>query len=188
MNKYSVDCRWSEEDGAFVAVCPELGQLSALGSTAKEAVEELEIAVSLALETYEEEGWPLPNPQTTHCYSGQFRVRLPRSLHAWLVSEAEQEGVSLNSFVISSLSEIRGARYQGTPVQGGLHDPQDAVPQEVFRQLLAAWSHGRSKSTHSVLSWFTQPGAARTTGVSSTVSRGFEVGTFVNDYLGGHGG
>lgn len=109
-DRYSADACWSDEDGAFVAVCPEFDGLSALGVTAKEAVEELESAIALAVETHQEEGWPLPQPRLRHQFSGQFRVRLPRSLHAWLVLEAEREGVSLNSFVLARLSEARGSR------------------------------------------------------------------------------
>ena len=55
-----------------------------------------------------EEGWELPEPRTIRRYSGQFRVRLPESLHGWLVEAAEAEGVSLNTFVVAKLSEARG--------------------------------------------------------------------------------
>jgi HicB family len=37
-------------------------------------------------------------------YSGKFNVRLPRSLHAALASEAEAEGVSLNQLVLAKLA------------------------------------------------------------------------------------
>jgi hypothetical protein len=37
-------------------------------------------------------------------YSGKFNVRIPKSLHAALVSEAEAEGVSLNQLVLAKLS------------------------------------------------------------------------------------
>lgn len=37
-------------------------------------------------------------------YSGKFNVRLPKSLHAALVSEAEAEGVSLNQLVVAKLA------------------------------------------------------------------------------------
>jgi predicted HicB family RNase H-like nuclease len=37
-------------------------------------------------------------------YSGKFNVRLPRSLHAALASEAEAEGVSLNQLVVAKLA------------------------------------------------------------------------------------
>jgi hypothetical protein len=37
-------------------------------------------------------------------YSGKFNVRIPKSLHAALVSEAEVEGVSLNQLVLAKLA------------------------------------------------------------------------------------
>ncbi len=37
-------------------------------------------------------------------YSGKFNVRVPKSLHAALVSEAEAEGVSLNQLVVAKLA------------------------------------------------------------------------------------
>jgi hypothetical protein len=36
--------------------------------------------------------------------SGQFRLRVPRALHADLVREAKSQGVSLNSYVLYLLS------------------------------------------------------------------------------------
>lgn len=37
-------------------------------------------------------------------FSGKFNVRIPKSLHAALVSEAEKEGVSLNQLVLTKLA------------------------------------------------------------------------------------
>ena len=37
-------------------------------------------------------------------YSGKFNVRIPKSLHAALVCEAEAEGVSLNQLVLAKLA------------------------------------------------------------------------------------
>ncbi len=108
MAKYSMRVAWSPGDGVFVASCVELGGLSAHGRTPSDAASELSEAIRLALGTYEEQGWTLPEPRTLREYSGQFRVRLPESLHAWLAEEAEAEGVSLNTLVIAKLSEARG--------------------------------------------------------------------------------
>jgi predicted RNase H-like HicB family nuclease len=108
--KYSADVRWSEEDRAYVALCPELGDLSALGDSPQEALTELGEAIGLATQTYHAHGWPLPEPAVHQGFSGQFRVRMPRSLHAWLVREAHREGVSLNTLVIARLAEARGQR------------------------------------------------------------------------------
>jgi predicted HicB family RNase H-like nuclease len=49
----------------------------------------------------------LPEPQTgpqQREYSGKFNVRVPKSLHAALASEAEAEGVSLNQLVVAKLA------------------------------------------------------------------------------------
>ena len=37
-------------------------------------------------------------------YSGKFNVRVPKTLHAALASEAESEGVSLNQLVVAKLA------------------------------------------------------------------------------------
>jgi predicted RNase H-like HicB family nuclease len=106
--RYTSRLFWSAEDEAFVAICPELGGISALGETRENAVAELSIAISLTVETYLEEGWDLPAPLSAPAYSGQFRVRLPKSLHAWLAEKAAAEDVSLNTLVIHLLSRARG--------------------------------------------------------------------------------
>jgi predicted HicB family RNase H-like nuclease len=46
---------------------------------------------------------PSVGPQRRE-YSGKFNVRVPRSLHAALASEAEAEGVSLNQLVLAKLA------------------------------------------------------------------------------------
>jgi hypothetical protein len=46
---------------------------------------------------------PPVNPQRRE-YSGKFNVRVPKSLHAALASEAEAEGVSLNQLVVAKLA------------------------------------------------------------------------------------
>src|SRR5262249_18063863 len=46
---------------------------------------------------------PEAGPQRRE-YSGKFNVRIPKSLHAALVSEAEAEAVSLNQLVLAKLA------------------------------------------------------------------------------------
>ena len=46
---------------------------------------------------------PPVNPKQRE-HSGKFNVRLPKSLHAALASEAEAEGVSLNHLVVAKLA------------------------------------------------------------------------------------
>jgi predicted HicB family RNase H-like nuclease len=52
---------------------------------------------------------PPVNPQRSE-YSGKFNVRVPKSLHAALAREAEDEGVSLNQLVVAKLAMHLGVR------------------------------------------------------------------------------
>lgn len=105
MPNYSFNVFWSAPDQGYIAVSPEFEDLSAFGHTPEEALAEMRTVLNLAIETYAAEGWPLPEPKALPDYSGQFRVRLPKSLHARLATQAAIEGVSLNTLVVSILSE-----------------------------------------------------------------------------------
>jgi predicted RNase H-like HicB family nuclease len=104
MTKYSRTVQWSEQDDAYLAICPELAGVSAFGDSPEEALAELDVVIELTIETYEEKGWKLPAPNVATEYSGQFRARLPRSLHQQLAQRAEAEGVSQNTLVITYLA------------------------------------------------------------------------------------
>lgn len=103
--KYSMNTIWSEEDSGFIATVKEFPGLSAFGETRSEAIREAEIALEGFLEVYKEGNIELPPPETARQFSGQLRVRLPKSLHASLSEEADREGVSLNSHINHLLSE-----------------------------------------------------------------------------------
>jgi predicted RNase H-like HicB family nuclease len=127
MSRYSSVVRWSDNDDAYIAVCPELGGISAFGDTPEEAISELGVAVGLAIETYEEEGWPLPEPAVVEEFSGQFRVRLPRSLHALLAHQAELEGVSQNSLVVAYIAASLKQAEIEKKVENALDQMQESI-------------------------------------------------------------
>ena len=103
--KYSFRLQFSDEDGGYIAVSPEFPGLSAYGETPNEALKEAVDALELFIETYSEQGKPLPEANFTRDYSGQIRARLPKSLHERLAMRAEDEGVSLNTLMIQLLCE-----------------------------------------------------------------------------------
>ena len=105
MNKHAISIKWSDEDNSFVATIPGIKALSALGATREEALSELHIAADAYLESLEAAGQPLPPLQIAIPYSGQLRLRMPKSLHAALSTEAEDENISLNTFIVTLLSE-----------------------------------------------------------------------------------
>lgn len=106
--KYSFHLAWSDEDEAYIASCPEFPGLLAHGDTPEEAIRAAESALELNIETYSENNMPLPEPLTRQEYSGQFRVRLPKSLHRQAALMAEREEVSLNTFVATAIAEKVG--------------------------------------------------------------------------------
>ncbi len=105
MPGYSQSVAWSSEDGMYVASCPELNNLMALSDTEENAVKELKVAIDLVLQDMHDAGESIPEPQTYSLHSGQFRVRIPRTLHSRLVLQAQRERVSLNSLVNMFLAE-----------------------------------------------------------------------------------
>ena len=55
------------------------------------------------LEAAIEEGLDIKEPQEE--YSGQLRLRMPKSLHRQLSRKAAEEGVSLNQYVVYELGK-----------------------------------------------------------------------------------
>ena len=105
MYKYSINVVWSDEDECYIATIPEFTGLSAFGDTQEGAIQEALVALEGFIEIYKEDNVPIPIPKTHKPHSGQTRLRLPKSLHAILVEEAKNEGVSLNTYIIHLLSE-----------------------------------------------------------------------------------
>lgn len=101
---YSFRVIWSEEDQSFVATCPEFEGVSAFGDTAEDALREAQVALRLTIETYVQSRWDIPAPASLQSYSGQFRLRVPRSLHARLAEAAADDGVSLNTYAVNLLA------------------------------------------------------------------------------------
>jgi predicted RNase H-like HicB family nuclease len=105
MFHYSMVLQWSEEDNAYIATVPELPGLSAFGASPEKAIKELNIAKKPFLEVMAEDGEELPDADVLRPFSGQTRLRLPKSLHASLSLQAKSNGVSLNTYIVMLLSE-----------------------------------------------------------------------------------
>jgi len=52
-----------------------------------------------------EDGSSIPEPARLEDYSGQFKLRLPKSLHRLLVQKSSEEGVSMNQYCVYLLSK-----------------------------------------------------------------------------------
>jgi antitoxin HicB len=107
--KYPVTIEAAQEGGYFVQI-EDLPGCYAQGETVEEAMEMIEIARKMWLEVAYEDGQDIAEPRTTYEYSGKFNVRVPKDLHRKLDRMAVREGVSLNQYIVSSLSQTVGRK------------------------------------------------------------------------------
>jgi antitoxin HicB len=96
----------SESDGGgYLIEYPDVPGCMSDGETPEEAIANGMDALNSCLRTMREFGDPFPRPGAFSESSGQWRQRVPKSLHARLVARAGMEGVSLNTLVTSLLAE-----------------------------------------------------------------------------------
>lgn len=67
-------------------------------------------AVEMAIETLEEDGRPLPEPEFETPYSGNLSLRLGSHLHRRVAERAEVEGTSINSLLRTAIAYYLGLR------------------------------------------------------------------------------
>jgi predicted RNase H-like HicB family nuclease len=113
--RYRILVEWSEDDRAFVARVPALPGCAAHGATPERAAAEARRAAEAMLAVLAEDGDAPPPADAVADYSGQIRLRLPRSLHERLSRLATADGVSLNQEMVSLLAEGCGLRAMERP-------------------------------------------------------------------------
>ena len=97
-----------EEGGGYLIEFPDFPGCLADGETPEAAMNEGVDALRSYMNTLQELGRPIP--ASGEVYGGQWRQRVPKSLHAALARRAEREGVSLNMLVTTILAEGLGRR------------------------------------------------------------------------------
>jgi antitoxin HicB len=94
-----------EDGGGYLIEYPDIPGCLSDGETPAVAILNGKDALKSALRTIREFGDPIPKPGSFSASSGQWRQRVPKSLHARLVAPAAREGVSLNMLVTALLAE-----------------------------------------------------------------------------------
>ena len=97
------------DGGGWLASVPALPGCMGDGETREEALADAESAIAEWMDAAARLGRSVPAPASL----GQWRQRVPRSLHEKLKIRAAQEGVSLNALVTSVLAEAVGKRALG---------------------------------------------------------------------------
>ena len=91
-------------EGGYIASYPEFPGCLSSGETVDTAAENALDAKRVWLEAALEDGVAIPEPADVE-YSGQFKLRLPKSLHRALAENSKREGVSMNQYCVYLLSK-----------------------------------------------------------------------------------
>ena len=102
---YRMEIVEDKDEGGFVVSYPELPGCITCGETIERAVENAADAKKAWLEAALEEGIEIHEPGSLEEYSGQFKIRMPRSLHRDLAEHSKKEGISMNQYCIYLLSK-----------------------------------------------------------------------------------
>ncbi len=111
LKRYPYEARLEENDGLtyFVVRFIDFDHVGGAGDTIDEAIALAYEALGTMVDNMEEEGIPIPPPTVTplqYDVSGRVTLRMPKSLHRKLIRRADEEGVSINTVIVTALAEF----------------------------------------------------------------------------------
>lgn len=99
-------------EGGFAVRFPELPGCLTCADTMEEAVRNAEDCKREWLAAAIEDRTPIPEPMTDEDYSGQFKLRIPKSLHKSLAEHSKAEGISMNQYCLYLLTKNNAVFHQ----------------------------------------------------------------------------
>ena len=102
---YRMEIVEDKDEGGFVVTYPDLPGCISCGETIESAVANAIDAKEVWLEVAIEEGIEINEPDSLDDYSGQFKLRIPKSLHKSLAEHSQREGRSMNQYCVYLLSK-----------------------------------------------------------------------------------
>lgn len=88
----------------YVGKIEEMYDVKTFGNTVDELYKNIYEVLEMAIEDRLEDGEEVPEPIENE-YSGRILARVPKSLHKFLVEQAEKENTSLNQLILYKLSK-----------------------------------------------------------------------------------
>jgi len=101
---YRMEIVEDSSEGGFVVSYPDLPGCITCGETVESAVANALDAKRAWIEAALEDGIEIQEPDNLENYSGQFKLRMPRSLHRLLAEHSKREGISMNQYCVYLLS------------------------------------------------------------------------------------
>lgn len=102
---YRMEIVEDKDEGGYVVSYPDLPGCITCGETIESAIENAIDAKKVWLEAALEDGIEIQEPNSLEDYSGQFKLRIPRSLHRSLTEHSKKEGISMNQYCVYLLSK-----------------------------------------------------------------------------------
>ncbi len=102
---YRMEIIEDKEEGGYVVSYPDLPGCVTCGETIEAAIANAADAKKAWIEAALEEGIEIREPDNLEDYSGQFKLRIPRSLHRSLAEHSKREGISMNQYCVYLLSK-----------------------------------------------------------------------------------
>lgn len=102
---YRMEIVEDKAEGGYVVSYPELPGCITCGETIESAVANARDAKKAWLESALDDGVEIQEPDSLENYSGQFKIRMPKSLHRSLAEHSKKEGISMNQYCVYLLSK-----------------------------------------------------------------------------------
>ncbi len=101
---YRMEIMEDADEGGYVVSFPDLPGCLTCAETAEEALALAEDAKREWILAVLESGAVIREPSEIGRFSGQFKLRVPKSLHCTLAKHAAEEGISMNQYCVYLLS------------------------------------------------------------------------------------
>lgn len=92
-------------EGGYIASFPELRGCITCADTLEAAVANAEDCKREWISAALEDGISIPEAASEDEYSGQFKLRIPKSLHKSLAEHSKREGISMNQYCLYLLTK-----------------------------------------------------------------------------------
>ena len=102
---YKIEIVEDKDEGGFVVSFPELPGCITCGESIETAIANAMDAKKEWLKAAIEDGIEIHEPDSLEEYSGQFKLRIPRSLHRSLAEHSRREGISMNQYCVYLLAK-----------------------------------------------------------------------------------
>ena len=102
---YRLEVYPDHDEGGYAVRYPDLPGCVTVGESMGELLANAEDAKRAWLEAAIDDDVDIPEPASDVDYSGQFKLRIPKSLHRSLAEHAKEEGISMNQYCLYLLSK-----------------------------------------------------------------------------------